>query len=76
MYVSEPPALDILVRTSGVERFSDFMLWQAHGFQKDEKSKPLIEFIDILWPEFGTWDMFWVLIKWGYYHRKKQQQLQ
>lgn len=59
MYFCETPPLDILVRTSGVERFSDFMIWQAND-------GTMIEFTPTLWPEFTPWKMFWILLKWGF----------
>ncbi|RPB11902.1 Undecaprenyl diphosphate synthase [Morchella conica CCBAS932] len=30
MFTADCPPLDLLIRTSGVERLSDFMLWQCH----------------------------------------------
>ena len=53
---NEPP-LDILVRTSGVTRLSDFLLWQCH--QETD-----IQFVDALWPEFKSWDLFLVISMW------------
>lgn len=64
MYLAGTPKLDILIRTSGVERLSDFMLWQAH------ERGTMIEFIPTLWPEFSPWDMFWIIIKWGYMYNQ------
>ncbi|KAL4808346.1 putative undecaprenyl diphosphate synthase-domain-containing protein [Aspergillus unguis] len=51
------PPLDLLIRTSGVERLSDFMLWQCH---EDTE----IAFLDILWPEFDLWQFIPVLLGW------------
>ncbi|RHZ59983.1 undecaprenyl diphosphate synthase family protein [Aspergillus thermomutatus] len=51
------PPLDLLVRTSGVERLSDFMLWQC-----DEETE--IVFLDVLWPEFDLWHFLPVLLGW------------
>ncbi|RDW60511.1 undecaprenyl diphosphate synthase family protein [Aspergillus mulundensis] len=51
------PPLDLLIRTSGVERLSDFMLWQCH-----ENTE--IAFLDILWPEFDLWQFLPVLLRW------------
>ncbi|KAL3479105.1 putative undecaprenyl diphosphate synthase-domain-containing protein [Aspergillus californicus] len=53
----ENPPLDLLIRTSGVERLSDFMLWQSH-----ENTE--IAFLDILWPEFDLWHFLPVLLRW------------
>jgi ditrans,polycis-polyprenyl diphosphate synthase len=51
------PPLDLMIRTSGVERLSDFMLWQCH--QNTE-----IVFLDVLWPEFDLWHFLPVLLGW------------
>ncbi|VDB99733.1 unnamed protein product [Peniophora sp. CBMAI 1063] len=54
------PPLDIYVRTSGVTRFSDYLLWQCC---EDTQ----IQFIDRYWPEIGLLDMVPVLLD---YQRK------
>lgn len=47
--------VDLLVRTSGELRLSDFLLWQASkGCQ--------IHFLEVLWPEFTFWHMIPVLL--------------
>ncbi|ANB12157.1 Rer2p [Sugiyamaella lignohabitans] len=58
MYTGSCPPLDILIRTSGVERFSDFMLWESQHYT-------MIEFVNILWPDFNCWHMFKAILKWG-----------
>ena len=63
MYTAGLPSLDLLIRTSGVERLSDFMLWQAHQ-QTD------IVFLKCLWPEFDLWTFLPVLIEWQWRRRK------
>lgn len=57
MFTSGNPPLDILIRTSGVERLSDFMLWQCH-----ENTE--IVFLDVLWPEFDLWHFLPVIWQW------------
>ena len=64
MFTAGMPPLDLLVRTSGVERLSDFMLWQAH---RDTE----IVFLDCLWPEFDLWSFLPVLVEWQW--RKKKE---
>ena len=63
MYTAGLPPLDLLVRTSGVERLSDFMLWQVH---QDAE----IVFLKCLWPEFDLWHFLPVLIEWQWKKRK------
>lgn len=45
MYTSDSSPIDILVRTSGEIRFSDFLLWQC-------SHTPFVIF-DVLWPEYS-----------------------
>ena len=42
------PELDLLIRTSGEERLSNFLLWQAAYAE--------LMFVDTLWPDFGEKD--------------------
>ncbi|KAJ1729366.1 cis-prenyltransferase [Coemansia sp. Benny D160-2] len=51
------PDLDILVRTSGEIRFSNYMLWQSARMA-------YIQFVDVFWPEFSFFHMFRVLVSW------------
>ncbi|CDK28616.1 unnamed protein product [Kuraishia capsulata CBS 1993] len=57
---TDSPKMDILIRTSGHTRLSDFMTWQCHD-------QSMIEFVNVLWPDFNFVSIFWVLFKWGYY---------
>ncbi|KAK6197316.1 cis-prenyltransferase [Scheffersomyces amazonensis] len=56
----DTPPLDILIRTSGHTRLSDFLLWQSNY-------NSTIEFVDTLWPEFKFFAMTSILLKWSYY---------
>ncbi|KAJ5959313.1 uncharacterized protein N7479_006463 [Penicillium vulpinum] len=56
MFMGFPP-LDIMIRTSGVYRLSDFMLWQCH---QDTD----IEVVGMNWPDFGRWDIGLILLRW------------
>lgn len=47
---SESSDPDLVVRTSGESRLSDFILWQS-GYA-------VIAFVQKLWPEFTIWDLF------------------
>jgi ditrans,polycis-polyprenyl diphosphate synthase len=64
MYTAGDPPIDLLVRTSGVSRLSDFMLWQCH---QDTQ----IVFLDVLWPDFDLWSFLPVL--WGWQWRMRKQ---
>lgn len=57
MFTKDNPPLDILVRTSGVERLSDFMLWQCH-----EETE--LVFLNVMWPEFDLWHFIPVMLGW------------
>lgn len=57
MFTKDNPPLDMLIRTSGVERLSDFMLWQCH---EDTE----IAFLNVMWPEFDLWHFIPVLLGW------------
>lgn len=60
LYTGADPPLELLVRTSGVTRLSDFLLWQV-----SEKGV-VIELFDCLWPDFGPLKMAWVLLKFAF----------
>lgn len=66
MYTASDPPIDLLVRTSGVSRLSDFMLWQAH---QDTQ----IVFLDVLWPDFDLWSFLPVLWEWQWRRRKVER---
>lgn len=51
-----PP--DMIVRTSGETRLSDFLLWQSEG--------AVLYFTDVLWPDFGYWDMLKLVLYYQY----------
>ncbi|KAI0004227.1 Di-trans-poly-cis-decaprenylcistransferase [Russula compacta] len=57
--VNTPP-LDILIRTSGVKRLSDYLLWQC-------TENTQIHFIDTFWPDMGLFDLLPIMLD---YQRK------
>ncbi|KAF8583918.1 Di-trans-poly-cis-decaprenylcistransferase [Ramaria rubella] len=52
----DTPPVDILIRTSGVKRFSDYMTWQCC-------ENTQIHFLDTHWPEIGVVDFVPILIQ-------------
>ncbi|XP_036141291.1 dehydrodolichyl diphosphate synthase complex subunit DHDDS-like [Monomorium pharaonis] len=61
-YKSSNP--DLLIRTSGVFRLSDFLMWQV--------SNTCIYFTDVLWPEFTSWKFLAAIF---YYQRSDSQKV-
>ena len=49
LYTAGCPPVDLLVRTSGETRLSDFLLWQSRH--------ALLVFTQVLWPDFGFLDL-------------------
>jgi ditrans,polycis-polyprenyl diphosphate synthase len=58
MYTKDSPPMDILIRTSGMERFSDFMLWQSHN-------DAMVVFDDTLWPDYTVWRLYLTFLRWS-----------
>lgn len=56
MYSHLSPDPDILIRTSGEVRLSDFLLWQA-------TKNTHIMFTNVLWPEFSIWHLLGCIFK-------------
>ncbi|KOG97440.1 ditrans,polycis-polyprenyl diphosphate synthase [Saccharomyces eubayanus] len=51
---------ELLIRTSGHRRLSDYMLWQVH-------ENATIEFSDTLWPNFSFLAMYLMILKWSFF---------
>lgn len=66
LYTKADPPLDLLIRTSGVERLSDFMLWQSHETTE-------VVFLKVLWPEFDLWSFLPVLWEWQWRQRRSER---
>ncbi|KAL6926094.1 hypothetical protein ACO0SA_002417 [Hanseniaspora valbyensis] len=54
------PECDLLIRTSGATRFSDYLIWQTHQHGS-------LVFSQIFWPDYGFSSFFLDLFKWGFY---------
>lgn len=50
LYTKEMPAVDLLIRTSGEVRISNFLLWQIAYAE--------LQFLDIYWPDFTEENFF------------------
>lgn len=61
--------MDLLIRTSGEHRLSDFMLWQSRYAQ--------LVFSNTLWPDYSFWDLLQALVQYqrSYPDLKKIQQM-
>lgn len=49
LYTSEMPPLDLVIRPSGEQRLSNFLIWQAAYAE--------FVFMDVLWPDFSKKDL-------------------
>lgn len=55
LYTSGSPPVDLLVRTSGERRLSDFMLWQCRH--------ALLAFSPVLWPDYSFLDLAQAILR-------------
>ncbi|KAJ7530061.1 hypothetical protein O6H91_15G076900 [Diphasiastrum complanatum] len=55
LYTGLCPPPDILLRTSGETRLSNYLLWQC--------SNSYMCFCNALWPEFSFWHLSWMILK-------------
>lgn len=62
LYTSDLPKLDLLVRTSGEERISNFMLWQLAYSE--------LYFTDVYWPAFNEDELHKAIF--SYQHRNRR----
>uniref|UniRef100_A0A5B7C2R5 Alkyl transferase n=1 Tax=Davidia involucrata TaxID=16924 RepID=A0A5B7C2R5_DAVIN len=70
MYMAVAPDPDILIRSSGETRLSNFLLWQTTNCQ--------LFCPRALWPEIGLWHLVWAVLNfqrnYSYLEKKKKQQ--
>ena len=57
LYTAGAPDVDLLIRTSGEKRLSNFLLWQSAYAE--------LYFTDILWPDFDRYALFDALREYG-----------
>jgi undecaprenyl diphosphate synthase len=62
LYAPFVPDPDLIVRTSGEERISNFLLWQGAYSE--------LVFTDVLWPDFGPMDIYKAVAEYGSRHRR------
>ncbi len=62
LYLPDVPDVDLLIRTSGEQRISNFLLWQVAYAELD--------FVDVLWPEFTREELWERLVAYGRRHRR------
>ncbi|EGV63983.1 cis-prenyltransferase [Yamadazyma tenuis] len=60
LYTRDSPPLDLMIRTSGTYRLSDFLLWQVVS------SDCAVVMVETLWPEFTPYHMAKILLNWGF----------
>ena len=67
LYTGQSEKPELLIRTSGETRLSDFMLWQA--------SSSITYFSPVLWPEFSLWQLLAGIFFFQRQHSRLQQVL-
>ncbi|XP_012501362.1 PREDICTED: dehydrodolichyl diphosphate syntase complex subunit DHDDS [Propithecus coquereli] len=65
LYTNHSPHPDILIRTSGEVRLSDFLLWQT--------SHSCLVFQPVLWPEYTFWNLFEAILQFQMNHSALQK---
>lgn len=62
LYTKDMPPVDLLIRTSGEIRISNFLLWQIAYAE--------MQFLDIFWPDFTEEDFFNCIL--NYQHKERR----
>lgn len=62
LYTCEMPPLDMVIRPSGEERLSNFMIWQAAYAE--------FVFMDVLWPDFNKKDLEYAIEQYASRNRR------
>lgn len=61
-YTPADPPPELVIRTSGETRLSDFLVWQA------ARAGAELEFVDAYWPEFSAWHFYSALFHFLFRH--------
>ncbi|XP_012941490.1 dehydrodolichyl diphosphate synthase complex subunit DHDDS [Aplysia californica] len=64
LYTSHCRDVDLLIRTSGEIRLSDFLMW--------ESSFSCLAFVKVLWPDFSIWHLYAAILHYQRNHGKIQ----
>lgn len=59
----DSPPLEILVRTSGESRLSEFLMWQVCRKNRETGRLVQVHILDALWPEFGFKHLIPIILK-------------
>jgi ditrans,polycis-polyprenyl diphosphate synthase len=66
MYTKHSSPVDLVIRTSGEIRLSDFLTWQS-------SSSAMYSFKEVMWPDFSLWNLFSTVLSYQRtYHRIKE----
>ncbi|XP_029927648.1 dehydrodolichyl diphosphate synthase complex subunit DHDDS [Myripristis murdjan] len=65
LYSNNSPNPDLLIRTSGEVRLSDFLLWQT--------SHSCLVFQSVLWPEYSFWNLCEAILQYQFNYRSIQK---
>uniref|UniRef100_A0A3Q3EUY3 Alkyl transferase n=1 Tax=Labrus bergylta TaxID=56723 RepID=A0A3Q3EUY3_9LABR len=65
LYSNNSPNPDLLIRTSGEVRLSDFLLWQT--------SHSCLVFQSVLWPEYSFWNLCEAILQFQLNHKSIQK---
>lgn len=67
LYTAGIRPLDLLIRTSGTNRLSDFLLWEIQDYPETT-----VEFCDVLWPQYSPWHLFNSILRWNVLNKTEQ----